>query len=63
MVPEPAFQGWSAQRKKRATAKLEINDALEMRKSVVLALVAWSLVGLFAVYHAARGLYGWLTRW
>lgn len=62
MVPEPAHQGWYSRKKHRAMAKLEISDALEMRKTVVFALAAWGILGLFAVYHAGRGMYSWLTR-
>ncbi|KAK5164083.1 uncharacterized protein LTR77_010174 [Saxophila tyrrhenica] len=62
MVPEPAFQRWYSRKKHRAVAKLEIGDALEMRKTVLLGLAASWLVGLFAVYQAGRGVYGLLTR-
>lgn len=62
MVPEPTYQGWYSRKKHRAVAKMEIGEALEMRGRVVLALAAWAVVGLFAVYHAGRGILGWLTR-
>ena len=41
---------------------MEVNDAFEMRGRVILALLAWSLLGLFGITYAAKRMYGWLFR-
>lgn len=63
--PSPAragsFHGWYARKKHRAVAKLELNDALEMRGRVLVALVAWFLIGVMLLYTVTSRTYGWLT--
>lgn len=55
-----SFQGWYARKKHRAVAKLEMSDAFEMRGRVLVALLAWILVGGYFLYSATRHAYGWL---
>lgn len=43
-------------------AKMEINDAFEMRRRVLFAFVAWALLGLFALTYATRHMYGWISQ-
>ena len=56
-----SFQGWYARKKHRAVAKLELNDAFEMRGRVLVALLAWTLVGGILLYAATRRAFGWLA--
>lgn len=56
-----SFQGWYARKKKRAIAKLEIGDALDMRGRVLVALIAWAVLGALALYYALRQVYKWLA--
>jgi hypothetical protein len=56
-----SFQGWYARKKKGAIAKLEIGDALEMRGRVLVALIAWTVLGCLALYYAASRLYNWMA--
>jgi hypothetical protein len=57
-----SHRAWFARKQHRAIAKMEIGDALEMRNRVIVALAAWAVVGLAALYYATKALYGWLTR-
>lgn len=41
--------------------KMEFNDAFEMRKRVIVALVAWMLLGLMIILYAARRMYAWMS--
>jgi len=41
-------------------AKLDLSDALEMRGRVLVALVAWLVLGLFGFMYAVHRLYGWM---
>lgn len=61
-VEANTFRGWYRQKKHRAMAKMEINDALEMRRRVLFAFVAWALLGLFALTYATRRMYGWISQ-
>jgi len=56
-----SFQGWYARKKKGAIAKLEIGDALEMRSRVLVALIAWTVLGSLALFYAARRVYSWMA--
>jgi hypothetical protein len=56
-----SYQGWYARKKKRAIAKLEIGDAWEMRSRVLVALIAWTVLGSLACFYAARRVYSWIT--
>lgn len=56
-----SFQGWYARKKKGAIAKLEIGDAFEMRKRVLVALLAWTAFGVWASYYAMRRVYNWIA--
>ncbi|KAK0882160.1 hypothetical protein LTR87_004115 [Friedmanniomyces endolithicus] len=42
-----SFTGWYRRTKHRSMAKLDLSDALEMRGRVLVALVAWLVLGLF----------------
>ena len=55
-----SFQGWYALRKKRAMAKLEIGDAFAMRGRVAVALIAYTILGMWAFVYAVRRAYIWL---
>lgn len=54
-----SFRGWYARKKKRSIAKLQMSDAFEMRGRVLVALIAWAVLGLLAFYHAIRQVYKW----
>ena len=56
-----SFHGWYAHKKHRAMAKLQIGDAFEMRGRVLLALIAWSVLGILAVSYATRRAYSWVV--
>jgi len=56
-----SYQGWYARKKKGALAKLEIGDAWEMRGRVLVALIAWTVLGGLAVFYAARRVYSWMA--
>ncbi|KAK4898811.1 hypothetical protein LTR27_003542 [Elasticomyces elasticus] len=56
-----SFSGWYIRKKHRALAKLELNEALELRGRVLLALLAWFIFGLFGFMYAVRRFYGWLS--
>lgn len=56
-----SYQGWYARKKKRAIAKLEIGDAWEMRSRVLVALIAWTVLGSLACFYAARRVYSWMA--
>ena len=58
--PEQGFQGWYARRKKRAMTKLEIGDAFAMRGRVAVALIAYTILGMWAFVYAVRRAYIWL---
>lgn len=60
--PTAPSQGWYTQKKHRAMAQLSISDALDMRKRVVFALLAWAFVVLYAIIFATRRIYGWLSK-
>ena len=56
-----SYQGWYARKKKRAIAKLEIGDAWEMRSRVLVALIAWTVLGSLALFYEARRVYSWMA--
>lgn len=58
---EGTYQGWYTSKKHRAMAKMELDDALEMRGRVLLALVVWMGLGLLAISYAMWRAchYGW----
>ena len=58
---DTTYRGWYTRKKHRAMAKMEISDAFEMRRRVIFALLAWALLGIFAVTYAARHMYGWIS--
>lgn len=43
-------------------AKLEIGDAFDMRKSVVIVLLAWAVLGALLLTYIARRMYGWMLK-
>lgn len=43
-------------------AKMEISDAFEMRRRVLFALAAWTVLGFFVLTYASRRMYGWISR-
>jgi hypothetical protein len=56
-----SFHGWYRRKLKRATAKMEFNDAFEMRGRVMVALVAWAVFGVALIVYSGRWIYGWLV--
>ncbi|MBE7158165.1 MAG: hypothetical protein INR62_06985 [Rhodospirillales bacterium] len=56
-----AYSGWYTRKKKRAIARMEISDAFEMRKRVVVALLVWSGLVIWAAYYLLKTLYSWAT--
>lgn len=56
------YQGWYTRKKHRAVAKMEMSDAFEMRKRVVAAIIAWTLLGLFGITYAIKQMFGWLFK-
>jgi len=42
-------------------AKLELSDALEMRGRVLVALLAWLVLGIFGFVYAVHRLYRWMS--
>lgn len=58
--PAQSSQSWYACKKKGTIARLEIGDALEMRGRVLVALIAWALLGTLASYYAIRLGYNWI---
>ena len=56
------FRGWYTRKKHRAMAKMEISDAFEMRRRVLIALAAWTVLGFCALTYASRRVYGWISR-
>ena len=59
--PNATFQGWYRQKKHRAVTKMEISDAFEMRGRVFVALLAWTIMGVFGLSFAAKRLLGWAS--
>lgn len=55
------YHGWYRRKKHRAMAKLELNDALEMRGRVTVALYAWVLFWLCVLAYVLRRLLAWAT--
>lgn len=55
-----AYSGWYARKKKRAMARLEISDAFEMRKRVMVALVVWTALALGGAFYLLRCTYAWI---
>ncbi|KAF2168926.1 hypothetical protein M409DRAFT_52910 [Zasmidium cellare ATCC 36951] len=45
--------------KRRGIAKQQMRDVFDMRGRVILALVAWTLLGIVAVAYAFRRMYQW----
>ncbi|KAM0722051.1 hypothetical protein Q7P37_002977 [Cladosporium fusiforme] len=59
--PTSSFSSWHYRRKKGAIARLEVGDALDMRGRVLVALIAWALLGTLALYYAMRHGYNWVA--
>ena len=53
------FRGWYTRKKHRAVAKMEVNDAFEMRGRLMVALAVWASIGIFGLIYAVKGMYGW----
>lgn len=49
--------GWYHRKKKRALARMEISDAFEMRKRVVVALLVWSALVIWGTFYALKLVY------
>lgn len=60
--PDTVYAGWYGRKKHRAMAKLEIGDAFDMRKSVVIVLLAWAVLGALLLTYIARRMYGWMLK-
>jgi len=58
-VPDSTFRGWYTRKKHRAMARMELTDALDMRGRVMIALAAWSVLGLCVIAYTMRRLYVW----
>lgn len=57
---DTSFNGWYRRKKHRAMAKLEFNDAFDMRGRVLVALLAWCLLVGCAIVYAVRRMYTWI---
>jgi len=55
-----SYSGWYMHKKHRALAKLEIDDAFNMRGRMVYALLALALLSFCALGYAIRQLSTWL---
>lgn len=55
-----SYTGWYRYKLDRAMTKLEINDAFEMRGRVIVALLAWSLLGVLSIVYVVRHVYLWV---
>jgi len=58
--PDGSFHGWYAKKKHRAMARLEFNDAFEMRGRVLILLLTWVFLGFCAIVYATRRLFAWV---
>lgn len=45
--------------KRRGVAKMQINDVLEMRGRVAVAIAVWSMIALIGSAYAMRRIYFW----
>ena len=43
-------------------AKMEMDDAFAIRGRVLVALLAWTAVSLFAIVDVARRMFGWTVQ-
>lgn len=57
---DTTYSGWYTRKKKRAIARMEISDALEMRKRVAFALFVWSALVLWGSAYVLKCIYGWI---
>lgn len=55
-----SYRGWYTHKMHRAMAKLEINDAFEMRGQVMFVLLAGGLLGFGAIGYAVHYLRAWI---
>lgn len=58
---DSGFKGYYTRKKHRALAKMEFGDAFEMRGRVMIALIAWMIVGILTITYAARRMYAWIA--